>query len=103
MWKIWNQASQFTIAANETNSPIELTCPTEGRIENSDVQLLAMVTPPETTAHNLNIYVQCRVFMCDDTNVCRMKETVFKQELNITDGDQVDSACVPQITLDMPL
>lgn len=51
--------------------------------ENSTQHLFSWKMPDSSSSGRLRLYLKAKVFYCDESKACRMKEKVFMQDLNI--------------------
>lgn len=51
--------------------------------ENSTQHLFSWKMPDSSSSGRLHLYLKAKVFYCDESKACRMKEKVFMQDLNI--------------------
>ncbi|XP_033757320.1 NHL repeat-containing protein 2-like [Pecten maximus] len=82
------------ICKDESNNVLNTECDTNGSIETFEEQSLLSFTLPSDLdlLKSLQVYIKCRVFYCDDTNVCRLKENVYKQLIVFQDTENTTSS-----------
>ncbi|XP_060063589.1 NHL repeat-containing protein 2-like [Ylistrum balloti] len=83
-------SSWMMICKDEANNILNIECNTNGHIESSEEQsLLSLMFPSHLDVLKpVHIYIKCRVFFCDDSNVCRLKENVYKQIILFQDVEE---------------
>ncbi|XP_021371936.1 NHL repeat-containing protein 2-like isoform X2 [Mizuhopecten yessoensis] len=80
-------SSWLMVCKDEANTILNIEFDTNGRIESSEEQSLMSFTLPSDLdlQKYVHLYIKCRVFYCDDSNVCRLKENVYKQVIFFKD------------------
>lgn len=81
------------ICKDEANKVLNIDCTTNGSIQSSEEQSLLTFTMPSNfdLLKCVQVYIKCRVFFCDDSNVCRLKENVYKQDFVSQDTEKITS------------
>ena len=53
------------------------------KLTEGSPSVIKIIIPGDISCDTLSVQIECKVYFCDDHNVCRVKDFVFDQVVNV--------------------